>query len=516
MTNPTEIRDILNTLERLNESASDDILDALKRTKYKDAVRETGTTVVVYVPSAERKETLQSILLLLPGSVHNKAMAGSSLGGIEYMGGKILIKPAEFQGKEAIKIKPTEIGLSEAETINSNSLAAMIINNKELKSSPTGKVVIKIAATLNAGQTQIDPKVFDGLPDKALTEISKSAGEYLGILALIKGLAENQADFNKLLKFLNVSGSLAGKKLSFPNSQTSQLADSYALDINETGSRLMISSKDLKGGAAPSLSGLFDPEKAVLPTTITKRFPEFSSFLADSVKRSSIKNQPMDMLRWAKTNGRMAKLPKIYKSIDIDKLFSCVFATIQNDTQKKLIPKDYKDAMDNIISSYPDVEASENPYGAKAFYSIKKDIIVAINNNDLVPHLKDAVLEILGHNFVQVQFGVNKSGKIKTEIIWPNKPNAKSSIVVFSKDASTAGGVLKNMMGFKIVPPASAVDDETDAALEPVKKVSAKAVAKDTAKKVKNVINPDLDIAPPGSIRKKKKVAEPEGGRQRR
>lgn len=85
-------------LEFVFEAPADDIITSLETTPYQDTIRKTANTVYVLVPIAQRRQAIDQLLTLLPDAKYNTSMTGSSLGGIEYAGGKLIIKPAGKQG----------------------------------------------------------------------------------------------------------------------------------------------------------------------------------------------------------------------------------------------------------------------------------------------------------------------------------------------------------------------------------------------------------------------------------
>ena len=80
-------------IELMFEAPSDDIITKLQGLGYTEFKKDSGVTASVYVPAAERTSTIKRIVAELPGATYNPSMAGSSLGGIEYDGGKIRIRP---------------------------------------------------------------------------------------------------------------------------------------------------------------------------------------------------------------------------------------------------------------------------------------------------------------------------------------------------------------------------------------------------------------------------------------
>jgi len=98
------MRDLINLIESTHiefifEAPADDILTGLESTPFDSSIRKTANTVHVLVPIAQRQTAIRQILSILPGAKYNPSMAGSSLGGIEYQGGKIIVKPSGKQGE---------------------------------------------------------------------------------------------------------------------------------------------------------------------------------------------------------------------------------------------------------------------------------------------------------------------------------------------------------------------------------------------------------------------------------
>lgn len=95
-----ELIDLLESthVEFIFEAPADDIITSLEATPYRDTIRKTANTVHVLVPVAQRREAINHMLALLPDSTYDRSMQGSSLGGIKYQGGKIIIKPLGKQG----------------------------------------------------------------------------------------------------------------------------------------------------------------------------------------------------------------------------------------------------------------------------------------------------------------------------------------------------------------------------------------------------------------------------------
>jgi hypothetical protein len=96
-----ELIDLIESthLEFIFEAPADDIITSLEATPFNDTIRKTGNTVYVLVPIAQRQEAISQLMSILPGAKYDAGMTGSSLGGINYQGGKIIIKPTGKQGQ---------------------------------------------------------------------------------------------------------------------------------------------------------------------------------------------------------------------------------------------------------------------------------------------------------------------------------------------------------------------------------------------------------------------------------
>lgn len=90
--------------EFVAESAADDILTDLKALGFSDTTRDSGKKVSLRV-QGDRRETIKDLIKKLPGAVYNPNAGSSSLGGIEFKGGMIQIRPAGKSGTESAGLK---------------------------------------------------------------------------------------------------------------------------------------------------------------------------------------------------------------------------------------------------------------------------------------------------------------------------------------------------------------------------------------------------------------------------
>ena len=116
-------------------------------------------------------------------------------------------------------------------------LAERIVANKYLDSQGAAGLAVKeIAQQLGAGQPAIIPNLSKG----EINNIQNYGFEYLGVLALIKGVA----DFPNADAFYDhVGANLEELVLYFPSSSSNPVADSYALVNRKTENTIFISSK---------------------------------------------------------------------------------------------------------------------------------------------------------------------------------------------------------------------------------------------------------------------------------
>ena len=95
------VADILNETSYLEETPADEIVKALQNMNLDSYHRINTKRVIVTVPRAARKSTIEILLQRLPGAVYDKNMTGSSIGGIRYADGVILVKPSGSRGEQS-------------------------------------------------------------------------------------------------------------------------------------------------------------------------------------------------------------------------------------------------------------------------------------------------------------------------------------------------------------------------------------------------------------------------------
>lgn len=350
-------------------------------------------------------------------------------------------------GKEALSIKPSQIGISATATdkkdkfdidspdvlqkalatgaFPASQLAGKIQSDPILKSDPVGVKVIEMSKQISSGNVPNMPSRQE-LPNTALAAIRDYAGEYLGVQQLVDGTAvfPSKEDF---FKFMNVDQeSMGNLMLYFPKSTNTPLADSLALQNQATGHVLKLSAKGASKGAPPSLDNLKVPEE--IRQKKNKEVAKVVKFL-DVAKSSSAKIQPFKL---AELLIQIAPetIPDSVKNIFpiSEDEFNKLYATKKNPNApcpRKFIK------LANIKGSKGKT-LSGTCYG-RVHYQVNKVVIDAINKRNALPAFRKTALEILGYNFMQI-FSRVRQNKLFADVLWPGKVNG--TVEIYSKSST--------------------------------------------------------------------------------
>jgi hypothetical protein len=337
-----------------------------------------------------------------------------------------LLKTVEFGSKEAegIKIKGSDVFGSEDTDIADmnnpieNILSAggfpaidmydAIANSPQIAQlGKVGQAVVAMAKQITQGQI---PEIPAGLSAQEVKAIELYASEYLGVLGLVAGIVPfkqgNREDFDNF-----IGTDLGSMIMYFPKSVSNPLADSFSVTNDATGHSIKISSKAAGKGAPPSLTSI------KLPADVRKKYPEAAEFL-DSAQDPNVSTfaQPFEMLN-AMYEINPDNVPAEYAPLMPfgNELIAGLESTVKSN---KPVPKNIMKVFNKRLSDK--VENSDNSDGGKAWYAVTTDIINAVNKGSAVPNLREALIESLGYNFVQLYTNV-KNGKMVTEAFWPAK-----------------------------------------------------------------------------------------------
>jgi hypothetical protein len=294
-------------------------------------------------------------------------------------------------------------------------LAERIVANKYLDSQGAAGLAVKeIAQQLGAGQPAIIPNLSKG----EINNIQNYGFEYLGVLALIKGVA----DFPNADAFYDhVGANLEELVLYFPSSSSNPVADSYALVNRKTENTIFISSKGAKGGAPSSISAL------KIPDNMRKMIGKDPALTFVAELQSHAKpawQQPFFAANYMEENypGSMGALSQYLPFSD--EFMGYLGETLKNrnagvPTDLKQIPKEhraiFKLVADNVKSKHP------------LFYNLRyyvKDRIHEAVRKGVIPNFSKRMIELLGQNFVLLkteQAGKPGVGEFITHVRWPSK-----------------------------------------------------------------------------------------------
>ncbi len=369
--------------------------------------------------------------------------------GEEYSINKLKKTPG-LGGKEAetIAVKPTDVFSGEDIDPESKNVLELLSTggafpvsqlNDKIQNNPAldkvgniGKAIKEIAQQITSGQ---EPTMPAYLKDSEKKAIELYAGEYLGVLSIFHGVANfpKRAEFDEFL-----GTDLGDLMLYFPRSQSNPLADSFAIQNEEDGHSLKISSKAAGKGAAPSLEGLKIPNIVRKDKRFATEVKFFDEAKSDKFTAFS---QPFGLMNWMFEN-----MPEY-----IDEKFYPYLPWTQewiNELKDGLDPKKGIYFQGPIVKDLASTLPKGRPAGTDAgviWYATITAVINAVNKKNALPNLKPVVLETLGYNFMQV-YTTLSGNKLKTKVFWPAKIDGKVQL----KTKGYAGNPNYGKLGFQV------------------------------------------------------------------
>lgn len=343
--------------------------------------------------------------------------------------------------KESLKVKPSQIGITDM-TIAGAKLHDIIVNNTELASTDYGRVIIGMASQIASGTPATIPVEMLRQKD-IVSAITDYAGEYLGLLSII----HNTSHFPRKKEFLNWAGCKRGTKslkLTFPSKANTPLADSYAsVKITDT-TRINISSKGQRAGAAPSLNSLLIPDSL-------RNNPKYGIIVnfIDICQDKTIQKPTSVSQVFLAMNMLAEHLPELVPP-EFNKVLPWP-ASITADVMRSITEK-------SPMPQYAELTAmhvGDTADGGKLAYLAKKAVMSMINSGK-IPEFREAILEILDYDFLQQYTDIDrKTGQLTFHTHWPAKDDG--IVTLESKSGST--NPTKGSFSFRIKPsvPLSAV-----------------------------------------------------------
>jgi hypothetical protein len=325
---------------------------------------------------------------------------------------------ARTADKEKLQLKPSHIFPDGR--FPASEVFDAVINNSVLKNTDYGQMVIEIAKQIQLGQnpdmSQIPKQFVEGIRDYA--------GEYLGVLALLKGTA-NFPTRDKWLEHLGVT-SLDNIELFFPAKSNNPLADSIGYFQNKkTGNSILVSSKGAKG-AAPSIDGL----KIPVELDRSNSYASVIGFIRTLQQKGSAFTQPFYDLNYIHEIDP-EKIHVSFRDIlpvtedEMESLFNYFKSGITL-SDVKLLPTKFR----NFIKNYN--FKSTHPVAGVIQYYFKQEIKTLVNNENVFPEFEPLAREILQKNFIQI-FANVKNNKLIFDVVWPNKEMATGKITIETK-----------------------------------------------------------------------------------
>ena len=435
-----------------------------------------------------------------------------------------LQKTEEFgsKGSENIAVKPSDVfatdekqeiadlGNNIEEILNAGGFPASEMYSKIagnpalIKMGKVGDAVIYLSRQANEAQVPVFP---ENLTKDEIKAIELYASEYIGALGLVTGgvpfMRGSREEFEEF-----VGGNLADMIMFFPKASNNPLADSFSVVNNSTGHAVKISSKAAGKGAPPSLGSM------KFPNEVRKKYSEATEFL-DRAQDTSLNSftQPFELMNYLNTIAP-DKIPKPYRSMlpFTPELISTLASSMKTN---KPVPRKIMSLFEKQLSAkVRDGSASD---GGKAWWATIQDMMRLVNNDQVVPNFRAALIESLGYNFVQLYTKV-KGNKLVTEAFWP----AKISGQVKLKTKGSAGEQ-KGKMSVEISPGGADLETADGQSREEAGTLDDQAVGK--KKTAAKTDANDLDIvagarskvkASAGGVEEPKKLGSPKTlGRKR-
>jgi hypothetical protein len=336
--------------------------------------------------------------------------------------------------KEDYVVKPSQIFADEK--FPASRVFDEVIQNKILQESEIGRHIIELAQQIQSGEVP----TFKNIPKEFKAAIRDYAGEYLGVLALIEGVA-NFPTRDQWYEHLGVEN-LNDIVIYFPPESNNPLGDSEGYFQNkETGNIILISSKGGKKGAPPSITGLKIPDN----------LRNSNEYAAEVDVIETLQNLPQ-------FEGPFVALNKIYQ-YNPDSIEPFIAETLPLSDEDIAMIKDFSDRkrfsrMDvaqlpdrfrKVVGQGPDVKSDATP-GGILHYTYSSALLKAVNQNNALPGFEPMAREILQKNFIQI-FARPKGDNLTFDILWPNKDMATGKIELYNKSAATG---VKGKLSFSV------------------------------------------------------------------
>ncbi len=341
--------------------------------------------------------------------------------------------------KETFVIKPSQI-FSE-EKFSAERVFEEIINNNTLVGTDIGEIIIDMARQIQGGKL---PN-FKDIDKKFQTTIRDYAGEYLGVCALLKGIANfpNQKQWYSHLGVKDLNDIF----IHFPKAANNPLGDSIgSFENTETGNMILISSKGGAKGAPPSLNGLKIPDE-IASKPGYKNEVDF----VQTLQQSSADVQPF---RGINKLFELVpdKIDPIVKTIlpltihDINEIITFFDKSQYTKQDWVNLPKKYHPVIGLIQQNLKRFKDTATP-GGILHYVMNKQIMQVVNEKKAFPNFEPLAREILQKNFIQI-FARPTATTLGFDVVWPNVEMGIGKIQLYSK--ASANDPKSQKMSFSV------------------------------------------------------------------
>jgi hypothetical protein len=372
--------------------------------------------------------------------------------------------PMVGKGKEAYKIKPVHVFPkptadtdTDADTNSTNpgkvfkdaefsatQVFDQVIQNPILKRQEIGRNIIKMAEDIRQGQNP----TFTGVKSEYKAAIRDYAGEYLGVLGLIKGVA-NFPTRPQFLKHLGVKN-FDSIYMNFPTKSNEQLKDSVGKFKNKkTGYEIWISSKGNKG-AAPSLTSAFKIPEEIRTNPENAVEMGFMDLVND--KKITTALQPFYFFNYLaekspESFGNFAKFAPFTTS-EIAGTIELMNTADQRLGKEdiNLLPKKMQRFLKGFSDKIEKLDFARKP-GMIVHYYLSQLIVNAVNNNNALPNFEPIIREILQQNFIQIN-AYDTKNQLTFNVLWPNREMATGRIIL---EPGSSSSELKGKFSFRIL-----------------------------------------------------------------
>jgi len=336
---------------------------------------------------------------------------------------KVAIGDIYAETKESFVIKPSDIFRDEK--FRASAIFNEVINNQVLASTEIGRDVIKLAEDIKQGSTaswvSIKPEYKPAIRDYA--------GEYLGVLALVKGIA----DFPTADAFLDHMDTRSFNSISvyFPREKNAPLGDSIGYFKNAAGNQIYISSKGGSKGNAPSLVNLKIPGNLINSRKFAKEI-KFLKIIQNPDKSVGTASLVVPFLLFnyilavaPESMGKLARMSPFTREEIV--LITTEWMDSKKYSRKNIVdmPRRFRTFLSKHDISL--IKSQTATPGGIMHYLCLKDLKAAININNALPNWEPLAREILQQNFIQIFTKDSKKG-LNFSVVWPNRQLATGRI----------------------------------------------------------------------------------------